>query len=117
MSDYRPLLDASNYNPHYDASSDNSDGPTLPYIHEENRPIVEKRLLRKLDLRVAFLVLIYIINCRTWPSKSLGVARLNRPLASAARLRGLEEDLNMTGNQFNTLISVLYLGYVIMQAP
>jgi len=63
MSDYRPLLDASNYNPHYDASSDNSDGPTLPYIHEENRPIVEKRLLRKLDLRVAFLVLIYIINC------------------------------------------------------
>ncbi|OJA14667.1 hypothetical protein AZE42_02415 [Rhizopogon vesiculosus] len=66
MSDYQPLLDASNYNPHYDTSSDNSDGPTLPYIHEENRPVVEKRLLRKLDLRVAFLVLIYIINCVSW---------------------------------------------------
>ncbi|KAG1891166.1 MFS general substrate transporter [Suillus subluteus] len=66
---------------------------------------MEKRLLRKLDLRVAFLVLIYIMNC------------MDRSNAAAARLRGLEEDLGMTGNQFNTLISTLYMGYVLMQAP
>jgi len=54
---------------------------------------------------------------RTLPSKSLGIPRLNLPFASAARLRGFEEDLNMTGYQFNTLISILYIGYVIMQAP
>ncbi|KIK49030.1 hypothetical protein CY34DRAFT_70349, partial [Suillus luteus UH-Slu-Lm8-n1] len=37
--------------------------------------------------------------------------------ASAARLHGLEEDLAMTGNQFNTLTSILYVGYLLMQAP
>lgn len=36
---------------------------------------------------------------------------------SAARLRGLEEDLGMKGTQFNTLISSLYIGYVFMQTP
>jgi len=65
MSDYQPLLNPGNYAPD-DASSDGSDGPTFPYIHEQNRPIIEKRLLRKLDLRVAFLVLIYILNYVSW---------------------------------------------------
>ncbi|KIK97996.1 hypothetical protein PAXRUDRAFT_135142 [Paxillus rubicundulus Ve08.2h10] len=35
----------------------------------------------------------------------------------AARLKGLEEDLHMSGNQFNTMISILYVGYVFMQTP
>ncbi|KAG2147852.1 MFS general substrate transporter [Suillus bovinus] len=74
----------------------------LDYI---DRSTVEKRLLRKLDLRVAFLVLVYIMNY------------LNRPLGSAARLRGYEEDLGMVGNQFNTLTSILYVGYLLTQAP
>jgi hypothetical protein len=39
------------------------------------------------------------------------------PVCSAARLRGLEEDLGMEGRQFNTLISSLYIGYVLMQTP
>ena len=38
-------------------------------------------------------------------------------MSSAARLQGLEEDLHMTGQQFNTLISILYVGYVPMQIP
>ncbi|KIJ66637.1 hypothetical protein HYDPIDRAFT_129705 [Hydnomerulius pinastri MD-312] len=42
---------------------------------------------------------------------------LDRYNAAAARLRGLEEDLHMSGRQFNTLISVLYIGYVLMQTP
>lgn len=35
----------------------------------------------------------------------------------AARLKGLEEDLRMSGTRFNTLISILYVGYVLMQTP
>jgi hypothetical protein len=54
---------------------------------------------------------------RTWPSKLLELELLNRQLASAARLRGYEEDLGMTGNQFNTLTSILYVGYLLTQAP
>ena len=36
---------------------------------------------------------------------------------SAARLRGFEEDLGLTGNQFATILSILYVGYITMQVP
>ncbi|KAG1726535.1 MFS general substrate transporter [Suillus paluster] len=104
MSD-RPLLVARNYSysPHYGAPGRScDDGPALP---EQNRTIVEKRLLRKLDLRVAFLILVYIMNF------------MDRTNIAAARLRGFEEDLGMMGNQFNTLTSILYVGYFLTQAP
>ena len=38
-------------------------------------------------------------------------------LLSAARLRGFEEDLGLTGNQFATILSILYVGYITMQVP
>ena len=38
-------------------------------------------------------------------------------LNSAARLNGLEEDLHLTGQQFNTLISVMFVGYTLTQVP
>ncbi|KAG2369850.1 MFS general substrate transporter [Suillus spraguei] len=102
MSD-RPLLGTST---RYGASeSTNSSGAPTIHSDEQSRAVTEKRLLRKLDLRVAFLVLIYIMNF------------MDRTNAVAARLRGFEEDLNMKGNQFNTLISILYVGYMLMQAP
>ncbi|KAG2077465.1 MFS general substrate transporter [Suillus decipiens] len=98
MSD-RQLLDASNYSPRYGAfESNNSNNFPIPHSNEQSKAVTEKRLLRKLDLRVAFLVLIYIMNY------------MDRSNAAAARLRGFEEDLDMKGNQFNTLISILYVG-------
>ncbi|KAG1793183.1 uncharacterized protein HD556DRAFT_524895 [Suillus plorans] len=105
MSDL-PLLGSVDCSPRYDATSSGSsdDGPTLP-LDNIDRSTVEKRLLRKLDLRVAFLVLVYIMNI------------MDRTNVAAARLRGFEEDLDMTGNQFNTLISILYVGYLVTQAP
>ncbi|KAI6113705.1 MFS general substrate transporter [Pisolithus croceorrhizus] len=66
---------------------------------------VEKKLLRKLDLRVGFLVLGYIMNF------------MDRNNIAAARLKGLEKDLRLTGQEFNTLISVLFVGYALMQIP
>ena len=38
-------------------------------------------------------------------------------LSSAARLRGFEEDLGLVGNQFATVLSILYVGYITMQVP
>ena len=35
---------------------------------------------------------------------------------SAARFRGFEEDLGLTWNQFATISSVLYVGYITMHA-
>ncbi|KAG2147869.1 MFS general substrate transporter [Suillus bovinus] len=104
MSDL-PLLGAGNSS-HYGASDRSSDSPTLPQEYDEqNRQVVEKRLLRKLDLRVAFLILMCIMS------------NMDRANAAAARLRGFEEELGMTGNQFNTVMSIFYVGYLLTQTP
>jgi hypothetical protein len=36
---------------------------------------------------------------------------------SAARLRGFEEDLHLKGQEFATLLSILYVGYVLFVDP
>ncbi|KAG1845711.1 sugar transporter [Suillus subalutaceus] len=102
---YRPLRATVDYSSQYEISgriSDDNPALALDYIDIST---LEKRLVRKLDLRVAFLVLVFIIN------------NMDRTNAAAARLRGYEEDLGMTGNQFNTLTSMLYVGYLLTQTP
>jgi MFS family permease len=42
---------------------------------------------------------------------------IDRAAIAAARLNGLEDDLGMTGSQFNTTVSILFVGYVLMQVP
>ncbi|KZT72529.1 sugar transporter, partial [Daedalea quercina L-15889] len=71
----------------------------------EERRRMEKTLLRKLDLRLSILIVVYILNY------------IDRNNASAARLRGFEDDLHLKGEQFNTLLSILYVGYILMQIP
>ncbi|KAJ7129736.1 sugar transporter [Mycena epipterygia] len=66
---------------------------------------LEARLLSKLDTRMSILVAIYVLNY------------IDRNNASAARLHGFEKDLNLTGNQFASVLSILYVGYLIMQIP
>ncbi|KAI0082456.1 MFS general substrate transporter [Panus rudis PR-1116 ss-1] len=71
----------------------------------ERRKKLEKKLIRKLDLRMSILIIIYILNY------------IDRNNASAARLRGFEADLKLKGQEFNTLLSILYVGYILMQIP
>ncbi|KDQ17349.1 hypothetical protein BOTBODRAFT_604572 [Botryobasidium botryosum FD-172 SS1] len=71
----------------------------------QQRMILEKKFLRKLDARMSILVLIYILNY------------IDRNNAAAARLRGFEADLGLEGQQFATLLSILYVGYICMQIP
>ncbi|KAG2038362.1 major facilitator superfamily domain-containing protein [Suillus americanus] len=84
----------------YGASLNPNDNP-----ESISRIVLERNILRKLDFRTAYLVLIYILN------------QMDRHNAAAARLRGFEEDLGMKGTQFNTLISSLYIGYLFTQTP
>jgi hypothetical protein len=59
----RPLLGSVGCSSRYYTTSGarSDDGLTLP-LDDIDRPLTEKRLLRKLDLRAAFLTLIYIMN-------------------------------------------------------
>ncbi|KAE8852026.1 hypothetical protein HRS9122_02313 [Pyrenophora teres f. teres] len=71
----------------------------------ERRQQVEKTLKRKLDVRCSLFVLIYIMNY------------LDRNNIAAARLGGFEEDLGLTDTQYSTCLSILYVGYILMQVP
>lgn len=60
---------------------------------------------RKLDARCSIFVLIYIMNY------------LDRNNMAAARLKGLQEDLDMNYSEYATCLSILYVGYILMQVP
>ncbi|THV01424.1 MFS general substrate transporter [Dendrothele bispora CBS 962.96] len=54
---------------------------------------------------MSILVLIYIFNY------------IDRNNVAAARLEGFEEDLGLTGSQYASILSVLYIAYCMMQVP
>lgn len=64
------------------------------------------KVTRKVDMRLLpMLVLLYILNY------------LDRNNVASARLGGLETDLGLHGNQYQTGISILFVGYILMQIP
>jgi MFS family permease len=72
----------------------------------EERTKAEKALVRKIDIRLLpMIILMYILNY------------LDRNNIASARLAGLEEDLGLVGNQFATCVSILFVGYLLMQIP
>ncbi|KAK8050264.1 hypothetical protein PG994_011994 [Apiospora phragmitis] len=84
--------------------------PNLPFAHARmmdpaHRVRVEKSLKRKLDARCGLFVIIYIMNY------------LDRNNIAAARLKGLQDDLNLDAAQYSTCLSILYVGYILMQVP
>ncbi|KAJ9157923.1 MFS transporter [Pleurostoma richardsiae] len=42
---------------------------------------------------------------------------LDRTAITSARLNKLEDDLNLGGSQYNTCISIMFVGYLLMQLP
>ncbi|KAL2141796.1 hypothetical protein VTI28DRAFT_1933 [Corynascus sepedonium] len=75
----------------------------------EERESLEKALKRKIDIRLLPAVIImYIMNY------------IDRNNIAAARLAGevgLEEDLGLTSTEFQTSVSILFVGYLLMQIP
>ncbi|KAK5658306.1 hypothetical protein OQA88_2281 [Cercophora sp. LCS_1] len=74
-------------------------------MHPHHRAQVEKSMKRKLDMRCSLFVLIYIMNY------------LDRNNLAAARLKGLQEDLRLNDQEYATCLSILYVGYILMQVP
>lgn len=74
-------------------------------VDPTRRALIEKSMKRKLDLRFCLFVLIYIMNY------------LDRNNIAAARLRGLQEDLNLDDTEYATCLSILFVGYILMQVP
>ncbi|KAH0334546.1 MFS general substrate transporter, partial [Aureobasidium melanogenum] len=71
-----------------------------------DRIVVEKKLLRKIDLRMMpMMMLIYVLNY------------LDRNNIAVARLGSFEKDLGLHGTQYNTIISIFFVGYILTQVP
>ncbi|KAI1377336.1 MFS transporter [Hypoxylon crocopeplum] len=66
----------------------------------------ERALVRKLDYYIMpTICVMYFLNY------------IDRNAIAQARLNHFEADLDMSGNQFNTAVSILFVGYVLMQVP
>ncbi|KAH6708926.1 major facilitator superfamily domain-containing protein [Leptodontidium sp. MPI-SDFR-AT-0119] len=75
-------------------------------IDDEVYRRTEKRLVRKLDLTLMPMVwILYMFNY------------LDRNNIASAKLKSFEKDLGLKGNQFNTAVSILNVGYMLMQLP
>ncbi|KAI5199021.1 MFS transporter [Aureobasidium subglaciale] len=107
----------------------------------EERARAEKALVRKIDFRLMpMLVLMYILNyctydqspnllgqffnflqsplSRLWrPSLTIFSPLVDRNNIASARLAGLETDLALTSSQYETSVSILFVGYLLMQIP
>lgn len=79
---------------------------SLQEMTEEELKSFEKKLKRKIDLRILPMTLfMYILNY------------LDRNNIATARLGDLEKDLNLTSTQYQTCVSILFVGYILMQIP
>ncbi|KAG7005255.1 hypothetical protein G7Y79_00020g047830 [Physcia stellaris] len=80
--------------------------PLVKHLTGIERHDLEIKLVRKIDIRLLpMLVLMYIMNY------------LDRNNIAAARLAGLEEELNLSSTQYLTALSILFVGYLLMQIP
>ena len=80
--------------------------PLVKDLTSEERHGLELALVRKIDLRLLpMIVLMYIMNY------------LDRNNIAAARLAGLEDELHLTSTQYLTCLSILFVGYLLMQVP
>jgi hypothetical protein len=67
----------------------------------EEELAVEKKLVRKMDMIIMpMVVTVYLLNY---------IDRNNYP---AARLQGLQDDLNMSQQEYQLGLSILFVGYV-----
>lgn len=79
---------------------------SLKGLSQDELETLDKKTTRKMDIRILIMVCwIYICNY------------LDRTNIASARLGGLEADLKLTSTQYQTAISVLFVGYITMQIP
>ncbi|EMR69405.1 putative major facilitator superfamily protein [Eutypa lata UCREL1] len=72
----------------------------------DNDAEAEKRLVRKMDLTVfPILFVVYMLSF------------LDRINISNARIQGMTQDLDLTGNRFNIALFVYFVPYILLEVP
>lgn len=89
----------------YSVDPESSENVDYSGAHEKTDP-EEIRLVKRLDL---------FIMPTLWSMYWLNY--LDRNAIALARLDGLEKDLNLTSAQYQTCVSILFVGYILGQVP
>jgi hypothetical protein len=82
---------------------------TTPYLPSSNvigTTEAERRLRWKIDLYIVPIVALLYALCT-----------IDRVNIGNARLAGLERTLNLHGNDFNALLSIFYVSYILFSVP
>ncbi|KAL3469930.1 major facilitator superfamily domain-containing protein [Aspergillus californicus] len=87
-----------------DIAHDEEMNPIVGLSPEEKA--IEVKLRRRVDTVIMPLViLVYLMNY------------IDRNNYAAAKLQGLEQDLSLNDQQYQTGLSILFVGYILMQVP
>ncbi|KAI6709709.1 hypothetical protein JHW43_007782 [Diplocarpon mali] len=95
----------------------------LPLVQFD--PKAEARLRRKIDLMIVPTVALLYLFCfidranigRVSPSPPHGTRTPFSPFTGNARLAGLESDLDLVGYDYNAVLSVFYVSYIVFEIP
>ncbi|CAI7608903.1 unnamed protein product [Penicillium bialowiezense] len=75
-------------------------------LSDEETRLIEKKLVRKIDLHlISALFLLFIFNI------------LDRSNIANARLGGMQEDLGLSDTQYQTAVAIMFVGYLLGQVP
>ncbi|KIX99766.1 uncharacterized protein Z520_04402 [Fonsecaea multimorphosa CBS 102226] len=83
---------------------------TNMYHESEALPEFDPKVLRRLRLKIDLwtVPMIFLIS---------GLAFLDRANIGNARLAGLEKDLGMQGNDFNIVLTIFWVVYIVLEVP
>ncbi|KAL1853866.1 hypothetical protein Plec18170_005258 [Paecilomyces lecythidis] len=70
----------------------------------EERDTIAKKVVRKIDF-----IILHLLTRK--------FSDIDRQNVSAAKVQGIMEDLSLRADQFSTVISILYVGYIPFQVP
>lgn len=87
---------------------------------------IEKKLRRRIDgLIMPLVILVYLMNyIDRWvnfepifPFLAGFLMNIYSNNYAAAKLQGLKQDLHLHGTEYETALSILFVGYILMQVP
>ncbi|KIY71431.1 MFS general substrate transporter [Cylindrobasidium torrendii FP15055 ss-10] len=80
--------------------------PSAVFLQDEQDRKITRRILWKLDIHILpAIALLWLANF------------IDRSNIGNARIAGLEDDLHLKGNQFNIILAVFYLTYLVVEMP
>ncbi|KAL2111023.1 hypothetical protein VUR80DRAFT_380 [Thermomyces stellatus] len=88
------------------SSNDGNLPPDVAALIQEFSGAKYNKLMRKLDMRlIPIIAVLYLL------------AYLDRGNIGNARLAGLEDDLDMAGEQYNVALTIFFVSYIVFEVP